>query len=213
VFDKSPIKFDRQPRVRLAQPNYLHQVARIVVESLDPLGDERGKDPLLFVLCDAAMDTGREDDPYVEWVDAARDQSADDKIYDLSGSDLTRRVGNNDQYGLAIVCYLFYCWCPDRFIKSLTDLNVGKRQTIIGRTEDLKSAFVVCKWNVAGSPPQVNDGHGLVSCPRWFEALRSGLAYVECLGFVRESFHLDGEVIDPKAVMKFRSDSLQKVRV
>ena len=72
-----------------------------MVECLDPLENERGKNCSLFVLGNLAMNASRENDANVERHRPICDQATYYEIYDLPGRRLPRCVGNNDQNTLA----------------------------------------------------------------------------------------------------------------
>ena len=86
VFDK-PLGSARSVcRRGFAETDDLHQVTRVVIERLDPLGDKRRQDRGLFIVGHLSMNAGREDNADVEGVRAVGDQSPDEQIYDLAAA-------------------------------------------------------------------------------------------------------------------------------
>ena len=159
VFEQRTVQFDRNAAARFADTRDLHQVARVVVEGLYSLRDERREDRAFFFFGNFSMNAGREDDRHPVRLDTVGDQAANQKVNDLPRPGLPRCIGHDEQNGLVGTDQLFKPRRIDRLIETRADLNIGQRKFVFLRFQNVKLPFVVFEWNRCAAVTQADRGH------------------------------------------------------
>src|SRR5690349_20802665 len=98
VLHERTVEFDRDAAFRFADPGDLHEVLRIVIESLQSLRDERREYLALLVFGDRAMDAGREYRGHLMRRGSICDKASHEKVDDLAACRAASGIGNNEEH-------------------------------------------------------------------------------------------------------------------
>src|SRR5688572_3075971 len=134
------IEFDSDPTRSFSPTNDLHQIARVVIQSLDPLCDEWREDRLFLFGGDRPVDAGGENYSDIERGSAVRDKPPNQEVDDLPASDLPRGIRYDEENRLIRMDDLLQRSRTDRTFEPLAYLGVGQRQPFIGCSENIETA-------------------------------------------------------------------------